>query len=312
MALRATPLSCSARLPACPHPFTPVIVPAGGLALGDSRVSARGKFLWAGDEKLYVRGVTYGTFRLNAFGKPFPSPKVVNQDFAAMSANGINAVRTYTPPPHWLLDMAYRHGLRVLVGLQAERNYAFLDDRRVVREVREAVRKGASECAGHPAVLAYLLANEIPATIVRWHGAAAIEGFLKRLYEDVKEVDPAAPVSYANYPSTEYLDLPFLDLMCFNVFLESQENYEAYLARLQNLAGNRPLLITEIGLDSRRNGEAAQAACLNWQIRTAFAAGCAGAFAYSWTDEWHRGGEDVTDWDFGLTTRKREPKPALT
>jgi len=146
---------------------------------------------------------------------------------------------------------------------------------------------------------------------VRWHGASAVEKFVKQLHDEVKEEDPEALVSYANYPSTEYLDLSFLDLVCFNVFLESQDKYEAYLARLQNLAGNRPLLVTEIGLDSHRNGDKAQAACLDWQIRKTFAAGCAGAFVYAWTDEWYRGGEDVNDWDFGLTSRTRKPKQAL-
>ena len=46
---------------------------------------------------------------------------------------------------------------------------------------------------------------------------------------------------------------------------------------------------------------------LDWQVRTAFAAGCAGAFVFAWTDEWHRGGYEIEDWDFGLTTRERGP-----
>jgi glycosyltransferase involved in cell wall biosynthesis len=50
---------------------------------------------------------------------------------------------------------------------------------------------------------------------------------------------------------------------------------------------------------------------LGWQIRTAFDGGCAGAFVYSWTDEWFRGGAEAEDWAFGLTTRDRLPKPAL-
>src|SRR5206468_11626567 len=53
------------------------------------------------------------------------------------------------------------------------------------------------------------------------------------------------------------------------------------------------------------------AAALDWQVRSAFASGCAGAFVYAWTDEWHRGGEDVEDWAFGITRRDRSPKPAL-
>src|SRR5947209_9861117 len=142
-------------------------------------------------------------------------------------------------------------------------------------------KNGARACAGHRAVLGYLVANEIPASIVRWHGARAVEKFVKQLHDEVKEQDPEALVSDANYPSTEYLDLSFLDLVCFNVFLESQDKYEAYLARLQNLAGNRPLLVTEIGLDSHRNGEKAQSDCLDWQVRKAFAAGCTGALGYA-------------------------------
>ncbi|PYS55012.1 MAG: glycosyl transferase, partial [Acidobacteria bacterium] len=50
---------------------------------------------------------------------------------------------------------------------------------------------------------------------------------------------------------------------------------------------------------------------LDWQVRTAFAAGCAGAFVFAWTDEWHRGGYDIENWKFGLTDRNRQPKPAL-
>jgi GT2 family glycosyltransferase len=114
-----------------------------------------------------------------------------------------------------------------------------------------------------------------------------------------------------NYPSTEYLQLPFLDFAAFNVYLESPERLDAYLARLQNLTGDRPLVLAEIGLDSRRHGEERQADVLDWQIRTAFAAGCAGAFVFAWTDEWHRGGFDIDDWDFGLTDRHRRPKPAM-
>jgi GT2 family glycosyltransferase len=287
------------------------LVPASEEAPSTGRVTSGGKFLWAGREKLYIRGITYGTFRPSTDAAAFPSPRVVEQDFSQMFANGVNAVRTYTAPPRWLLEIAHECNLRVLVGLQGERHYTFLHDKKIVREIRNQVRSRARSCASHPAVLGYLIANEIPASIVRWHGASAVEKFLKQLWNEVKEEDPEALVSYANYPSTEYLDLSFLDLICFNVFLESQDSYDAYLARLQNLAGNRPLVVTEIGLDSHRNGEQAQAACLDWQIRKAFARGCAGAFVYAWTDEWYRGGEDVTDWDFGLTSRTREPKQAL-
>ena len=228
-----------------------------------------------------------------------------------MAAHGINALRTYTVPPPWLLDLASENGLLVLVGLAWEQHVAFLEDSSRPRSIEARIREGARSCAGHPAVLGYAVGNEIPASIVRWHGRRRTERFLERLTAAVRSEDPSAPVTYVNYPSTEYLQLPFLDFLCFNVFLEAEERLEAYLARLQHLAGDRPLVLTELGLDSRRHGEEAQAIVLDWQIRTAFRAGCAGAFVFSWTDEWHRGGLPVDDWDFGLTDRSRKPKPGL-
>src|SRR5437868_2002917 len=150
-----------------------------------SRAELRGKFLWAGQEKLYVRGVTYGTFRPNPDGSAFPSSNIVEQDFLQMSANGVNAVRTYTAPPRWLLDLAQRCNLRVLVGLQGERHYTFLHERRTVRDIRKQIRSGVRECSGHPAVLGYVVANEIPACVVRWHGARSTEKFITDLCADV-------------------------------------------------------------------------------------------------------------------------------
>ncbi len=240
--------------------------------LADSacRPKVQGKFLFVGDEKLWIRGITYGTFR----------PE--------------------------------RHGLRVMIGLPWEQHVTFLDDKKRARSIEARIRAGVRSCAGHPAVLCYAIGNEIPAPIVRWYGKRRVEQYLERLYRAAKQEDPEGLVTYVNYPTTEYLQLPFLDLVCFNVYLETQERLEAYLARLQNIAGDRPVLMGEIGLDSRRNGEYMQADVLDWQIRTIFAAGCAGTFVFAWTDEWYRGGHDIHDWDFGLTDRQRCPKPALT
>ncbi len=276
-----------------------------------SRPVVKGKFLYLGEDKLLIKGVTYGTFGPNPHWGDYGSAAVVDRDFAAMVANGLNSIRTYTVPPRWLLDAAARYGLFVMVGLPWEQHVTFLDDRERARSIVDRVRADVRVCAGHPAVLCYVIGNEIPAAVVRWHGRRRVQRFLEQLYRAAKSEDPGGLVTYVNYPTTEYLTLPFVDFVCFNVYLENQETLAAYLARLQNLAGERPLLMAEIGLDSRRNGASGQARVLDWQIRTVFAAGCAGAFVFAWTDEWHRGGHDIEDWDFGLTTRDRRPKPAL-
>jgi GT2 family glycosyltransferase len=304
--VRERPGPAGAQLPINDAATPPVVPIEEGL-----RPRASGKFLAVGETKLYVRGVTYGTFRSAEDGRECLDQDVVEQDFAQMAACGVNAVRTYTVPPRWVLDAAQRHGLRVLVGLPWEQHVAFLDDRVRRRSIEARVREGVRACAGHPAVLGYAVGNEIPTSIVRWHGRHRVERFLERLGRAVKAADPGGLVTYVNYPSTEFLDLPFVDFVCFNVYLETPEQLAGYLARLQNVAADRPLILGEIGLDSRRHGEEAQARALDWQVRSAFAAGCAGAFVFAWTDEWHRGGRAIEDWDFGLTDRTRRPKPAL-
>ncbi|MGH7900182.1 MAG: glycosyltransferase, partial [Thermodesulfobacteriota bacterium] len=276
------------------------------------RPAVKGKFIYNGNEKFYLRGVTYGTFRPDEEGNLYPDPQVVNHDFAKMAENGINAIRTYTAPPTWLLDMAQKHGLRVMVGLWWEQFITFLDDDKTAQSIQKKIREGVRAYAGHPALLCYAIGNEIPSSIVRWHGHRRIEQFIEKLYSIVKEEDPQGLVTYVNYPTTEYLQLPFLDLAYFNVYLESRDRLESYLYRLQNISGEKPLVLGEIGIDSRRNGDLTQAIVLDWQIRIAFSAGCAGSFVFSWTDEWHCGGTDIEDWDFGLTNRNRIPKPALT
>jgi GT2 family glycosyltransferase len=276
-----------------------------------TRLRARGKFLFDGHEKFYVRGVTYGPFR-PVDGSEYGNPASVESDFDEMSRNGVNTIRTYTVPPRWLLDAAERHGLRVLVGLPWEQHVTFLDTGARRRGIEEKVRAGVRAVAGHAAVLGYTIGNEIPASIVRWHGRRRVERFLERLYRIAKAEDPESAVTYVNFPPTEYLQLPFVDFVCFNVYLENPDRLESYIARLQNIAGDQPLVLAEIGLDSQRNGQDTQALSLDWQVRAVFAGGGAGAFVFSWTDEWHRGGHDIEDWDFGLTDRDRNPKPSLT
>lgn len=285
----------------------------GPIGLSETdRPQIHGKFLYCCGRKQYVRGVTYGTFKPNTDNELFPEKSVAVRDIGLIAASGFNSIRTYTPPPEWMLDVLGENGLRVMIGLPWEQHITFLDSRSRARAIRKSVRAAVEQCRKHPAILCYAIGNEIPSRIVRWHGRDAIRRHLETLYEEAKDVDPDGLVTYVNFPSTEFLELPFLDLKAFNVYLESPESFSAYLAHLHQLAGEKPLIMAEIGLDSIRNGEEEQARSLEWQIRSSFAGGSAGVFAFKWTDEWHRGGNDIDDWAFGLTTSDRVPKSALT
>jgi len=127
----------------------------------------RGKFLFVDGQKLYIRGITYGTFRPDGNGGEYPAPAVIEQDFAKMSASGFNAIRTYSVPPVLLLDIAQQKGLRVMVGLPWEQHLAFLDDKNRARSIEERDRAGVRGCAGHPTVLFYVIGNYLLAPIAR-------------------------------------------------------------------------------------------------------------------------------------------------
>jgi GT2 family glycosyltransferase len=274
------------------------------------RVRAAGKFLFAGDAKFLSKGVSYGTFAPDDRGAQFPSLKQVGEDFRLMRDYGINTVRTYTVPDRTILDEAGRAGLRVMVGIPWAQHVAFLDDGRVSRTIRRDVTTTVRQLRDHPAVLMFALGNEIPASVVRWHGQRRVERFLHELYDEGKSLAPESLFTYVNFPPTEYLELPFVDVCAFNVYLHDEVNLRAYLARLQHVAGNLPLLIAEAGADSIREGLEGQAELTAMQVRTAFAEGACGAIAFAWTDEWWRGGQHVDDWSFGLVDHDRRPKPA--
>src|SRR5438046_2476041 len=275
------------------------------------RPTVRGKFLFLGGEKFWVRGISYGTFYMDENRQERLVPDPVGKDFSEMAARGVNVMGSATSPPPWPLDTAVKHGLRVMIGLNWGEHMAFLDEPGRIAEIEERIRTWIRSCAGHPAVFCYIIGNEIPAAIVRWHGRQRVEKFIERLYRVAKEEDPYALVTYVNYPSTEYLRLPFLDFVAFNVYLESPRAFEDYLARIHSLSDDRPVLLSEIGLDSLRNGEGSQAAMLDWQVRAALRVGCSGVIVFAWTDEWYHGKYPVEDWAFGLATRDRTPKPAL-
>jgi O-antigen biosynthesis protein len=274
-------------------------------------IRVHGKSFFAGDAKHFVKGVTYGPFATGTHRSPFPERAVVERDFALMRGAGINTVRVFTVPPVWLLDMAAQAGLKILVGLPWSQHVTFLDSAAIKAEIHAAVAAGVRACCRHPAIFAYLVGNEIPPDMIRWHGADAVRHFLKGLVRLVRQHHPGALVSYANFPSTEYLTIDFTDFLCFNVYLHDETAFRRYIARLHNLAVDKPLVLTEFGIDSMRGGEEDQARILSWQVRAAFAAGVAGTFVFAWTDEWFTGGHPVEDWAFGLVDRDRQPKPAL-
>ncbi len=277
-----------------------------------ARLVARGKYIFEDGHKLLARGVSYGPFAANSRGERYPEPERAAADFAQMRELGANLVRVYVTPPGWMLEAAHQAGLRLMVGIPWPFHMAFLDSRSTMRDVRKTVRDSVTQMREFgDAIFAFSLGNEIRSDIVRWHGARAVTRFLADLYDIGKSIAPDALFTYSNYPSTEYLDLGFLDFASFNVYLHQEADYRRYLTHLLASTGDQPVILSETGMDTIRNGEQHQAELLAWQARAAFEAGLSGFIVFAFTDEWHTGGAEIGDWAFGLVTRDRKPKASF-
>ncbi len=263
-----------------------------------------GKFFRAGDSRVRMSAVTYG---------PFPGgwPVEFVPDFAQIAAAGFNAIRLYEMPDQRLLDSAADHGLRVFGGLKWGQGADFLARPGIYSAAMVALTNGLLKIENHPALTGIYVGNEVPADLARWMGPHRVREALEGLIETGRELAPDLLFAYANYPSTEYLEPENADFSAFNIYLESEVAFRAYLKRLHHIAGDRPLVISEFGLDSRRNGLEKQAEVIRWATRAALDLETAGMTVYAWSDRWWNGGAEVLDWDFGLLDRGGKAKPAL-
>ena len=106
-----------------PSPLQPI-------AANFPRPHIGGKFVFVGDQKFWMKGVSYGAFKPNEQGNEYHDIEKIERDFAMMAANGVNTVRIpHTMPPRSLLDSAQKFGLRVMVGLSAEQYAGYLTDK---------------------------------------------------------------------------------------------------------------------------------------------------------------------------------------
>jgi len=280
-------------------------------AQAGERVAADGKCFRLGSDKFFIKGVTYGPFAPDAQGCSFASREQTRRDFTLLGELGANLIRVYYAPPRWFLDLAQEHALKVLIDIPWPKHLCFLDNDETRAQAREMVRQAVTDGRDHPAVFAYSVVNEIPAEIVRWSGVKRVEQFIDELIEAARAIDPRCLYTFTNFPPTEFLQPRNIDFVCFNVYLHTRGEFSAYMARLQMLADTKPVVLGEFGMDSIREGQAHQAEFLSWQIEQAFRDGLAGTVVFSFTDDWFRGGLQIEDWAFGLTTRDRKPKDAF-
>jgi len=268
-----------------------------------SNLKTDGKFFRYGSERSWLKAVTYG---------PFPPEKTPppREELARVKAAGFNAIRLFTLPDEALLDAAHSENLLVFAGLDWRHYEDFISRPALISAAVIKLTSWLRKHADHPAIAAVYVGNEIPSDLVRWMGPTKVREVLESLINTGRETAPHLLFAYANYPSTEYLEPANADFSAFNIYLEDQDSLAAYLRRLHNIAGDRPLVVSEFGMDSLRNSLEVQAAALGWALEAAHSEETAGFTVFSWSDLWQNNGVEVTDWNFGITDRDSNPKPS--
>jgi len=309
-----------------------------GAARAAGNVEVRGKHLVVDGRSLLVKGVHYGPWRPGTGpGKdyPYPSRQDVEEDLRIIRSLNANTILVFDAPAY-VLDLAERHGLKVI--------YVFHVDWWTIgtpdgEGAVDSIERRVGQLRHKPALLAWVLGNEVGSVQLEERGPEPIEDGLHALYRDVNSLDPEHPITHASWPPAKDLDLDFLDFASFNLYpIWPPEvvamGYQAYIERvLQPIAGDRPLLISEFGVNTVESGEDGQARLLTESWSAIRDADTAGGVVFEFADEWWKNYDNPKRpgnwWDrrpaaddeakrdldpeenYGIVDAERQPKPAF-
>ncbi len=191
----------------------------------------------------WMRAVTYGPFPP---GKERPPA----EDFPGIRDAGFNTLRVFTLPDQVFLDAAAKHGLQVFAGIDSWQYTDFLSRPGTLSGARVTLSEWLKTHADPPGSFRRLCGKRGLLGSRQMDGPAAVRHAIEDLIELGRGIAPHLLFAYANYPSTEYLEPANADFSAFNIYLEDREAFARYLRRLQNIAGDRPLVVSEFGMDS--------------------------------------------------------------
>jgi len=327
----------------------PLIALAAVLGVGAGNVQAEdpapaeSKRLYVDGREFTVRGVHYGPWRPGTGPNkqyPYPGPDLIEQDLRVIRTLNANTIEVYDPPGY-VLDLAQKYDLKVL--------YIFAFDWWTLGDPggqarKEEILRRVAEFRSKPAILGWVLGNEAQEYLIKQRGPERIEAGLRELYTGIKRIDNRHFVTHANWPVGIHLRLDFLDVISFNVYpLWPREvvtlGFGNYIGSvLQKAAADKPLLITEFGVNSLETSPERGAEILRECWAGLRKAGASGGVVFEFADEWWKNYDNPKNpdpanpasmWDrdkapndekqhdqdpeenYGLMTSDRQPKPAF-
>jgi hypothetical protein len=197
---------------------------------------------------------TAGGYQLVRGGVPYQvrGAGMARDDIARFAAHGGNSIRNWTTRDEpqdirRLLDQAYAHGVTVALGLpmKAERHGFDYDDAAAVAAQRESFRDTIIRYRDHPALLAWIVGNELNHSYTNPRVFDAVNDVARMIHE----LDPNHPVTTAlagfkpeviAEAEARAPDLDFLSVQLYGSLFGMPE-------RLRSSGFTRPFMVTEWG-----------------------------------------------------------------
>src|SRR5688572_19253979 len=111
--------------------------------------------------KIMLRGVTYGPFKPNTQGEPWPEPARLRADLAQIRSLGFDSVRIYELPTDELLQSCEDNHLGLFCGIPWTQHVDFITEQGAAKDARRRIVEAATRLGRHPCVAAILVGNEI-------------------------------------------------------------------------------------------------------------------------------------------------------
>lgn len=303
-----------------------------------SEIKAAEGALLVNGEPLLIKGIHYSPWRPGTGpgrGFDYPDNKKLAGDLDLIADANANTILVYDPPGR-LLDLAHDRGLHVIYVFNIE--WWRLPDGQA-DQISETIVERVEQLKNNPAVLIWMLGNEVPGWVIDALTTEGVRETLSSMRSAIREVDPAHPISYGNWPLHRTLDLDRdMDILCFNVypFYPTEVvilGYSQFIKQeIMPLAKGRPFILTEFGVNTIESSPPRQAEVLRECWRGLLDAGAAGGVVFEFADEWWKNYDNPIqppDWwrrtdapddhltddedpeeHYGIVTAEREPKPA--
>ncbi|GEM_PF-272352 len=261
-------------------------------AFAASQIEISGKRLLRDGQNFVVKGIEYSPWGpgTGPGQGEWPDNSQIEEDMRLIEELGCNVISVVDPPARFFEVVKDTDLLIIYTFGIFQRQWEDFDTEEFVereKEFFEAFKKHKN----NPQIFLWLLGREITPAAFQEHGSEII-AWMKEMYEQMGSLEPDVLVSHGNWPPLRSLELDFFQISCFAVYPGwppevSLQGFGNYIKnKLQPVAGNRPLLITEFGANSIEASLEEQGQILQECWTELMEAGATGAVVFSFMDEW--------------------------